>query len=360
MRPMSSDTDAISRPADTMRERVGETRVKIWFLISANRWLVTGVILTTTYLLLLVFHVFGPSSPRKLVATSGVPSLFSSMVIAIVTSVTLVLSISQFVLAEEIGPLGEQRERMTNETEFREEVENAAGVGVSPIEPSRFLQTLIETAETRARSLNDAVTGGPESAQFDEIAAFTEGLIEHSKIVNDDLAGADFGSFETLLPVLNYNYSWKIFTARTLRDKYDESLSDDVAAAFDDLIESLRFFGPAREHFKTLYVQWEIINISRGVLYGAMPALAIAGYMMLEFDAAKITGSVFGINTAYLVVSALYVLTLLPFAVLLAYLLRVLTVMKRTLAIGPFILRETERLEEVRHEESSEVQPKQR
>ncbi|WP_222919953.1 hypothetical protein [Natrinema sp. SYSU A 869] len=357
---MGSDSDAVTRPADTMRERVGETRVKIWFLISANRWLVTGVILAVTYALLLVFHVFGPTEPRQLTATGSITSLFGSMVIAIVTSVTLVLSISQFVLAGEIGPLGEQRERMTNETEFREQVEDAANIGVSPVEPARFLQTLVKTAETRARSLHEIITEGDHPERLEEIGAFADGLIDHSQTVSDDLTDADFGSFETLLPVLNYNYSWKIFTARTLRDKHAESLSAEADAALEDLIESLRFFGPAREHFKTLYVQWEIINISRGVLYGAMPALAIAGYMMLEFDAAQITGSVAGISTAYLVVSALYVLTLSPFAVLLAYLLRVLTVMKRTLAIGPFILRETEQLEPVRHEDPSEVRAKER
>jgi len=170
---------------------------------------------------------------------------------------------------------------------------------VSPVAPSRFLRTLIETAETRAITLNDAVTSDAGSAQFEEIAAFTDGLVEHSKTVSDDLRNADFGTFETLLPVLNYNYSWNIFTARTLRDKYDESLSTEAAAAFDDLIDALRFFGPAREHFKTLYVQWEIINISRAVLYGAMPALAIACYMMLEFDPAKVTGAAFGVSTAY-------------------------------------------------------------
>ena len=353
---MSSDSDMVSRPADTMRERVGEARVKIWFLISANRWLVTGVILASTYILLLVAHLFGPSTPQKLAITSGVASLFGSTVIAIVTTVTLVLSISQLVLAEEIGPLGQQRERMTNETEFRQEVEEAAGIGVSPAEPSRFLRTLIETADTRARTLNDAVTGSDDSDQLEEVAEYTDGLIEHSQTISDDLAGAEFGSFETLLPVLNYNYSWKIFAARTLRDTYAESLSTEADEAFDDLIEALRFFGPAREYFKTLYVQWEIINISRGVLYGAMPALAVAGYIMLEFDTSKITGTVFGVSIAYLVVSALYVLALVPFAVLLAYLLRVLTVMKWTLAIGPFILRETEQLEEIRHEESSEIQ----
>ena len=353
---MSSGQDAVSRPADTMRERIGETRVRIWFLISANRWLVTGVILVSTYVLLLLLHLFGPSSPQKLATTSGVASLFGSMVIAIVTSVTLVLSISQFVLAEEIGPLGQQRERMTNETGFREEVEEAAGIGVSPAEPSRFLRTLIETADTRAKALNEAVAESSDPDRFEEIAEFTDGLIEHSQAVSDDLTGAEFGSFETLLPVLNYNYSWKIFAARILRDKHAQSVPEEAEQAFDDLIESLRFFGPAREHFKTLYVQWEIINISRGVLYGAMPALAIAGYIILEFDASKVPGTVFGVSTAYLLVSALYVLTLVPFAVLLAYLLRVLTVMKRTLAIGPFILRESEQLEGVRHDEPSEVQ----
>ncbi|MFC7193903.1 hypothetical protein ACFQL4_03400 [Halosimplex aquaticum] len=339
-----SDSETISRPADTMRERVGETRVKIWFLISANRWLVTGIILLITYLVLLFVHVVGPTSPQKLVTTSGIGSLFGSMVIATVTSVTLVLSISQFVLAGEIGPLGQQHERMSNETEFREAVEKAAGIGVSPAEPSRFLRTLIGTVDTNARGLSDAVSESDNSEQFDEVAEYAAGLIDHSQKINDELENAEFGSFQMLLPVLDYNYPWKVFAARTLRDKYTESLPEEADDAFGDLIEALRFFGPAREYFKTLYVQWEIINISRGVLYGAMPTLALAGYMILEFDAAKITGTVFGVSTAYLVVSALYVLTLIPFAVLLAYLLRVLTVMKRTLSIGPFILRETKQL----------------
>jgi len=51
------------------------------------------------------------------------------------------------------------------------------------------------------------------------------------------------------------------------------------------------------------------------------------------------------------------VFTLVPFAVLLAYLLRVLTVVKQTLSIGPFILRKTEQLEGVRHEDPEEIQP---
>lgn len=351
-----SESDTLLRPADTMRERVGETRVKVWFLINANRWFVTGVILVAAYLVMLLVHVFGPSSSQKLISTNVISSLFGSMVIAVVTSVTLVLTISQYVLAEEIGPLGEQRDRMSNEVDFREAVEETGDIGVAPADPARFLRTLIEISDTHARQIADTVSESPNADQLDEITEFVDGLVEHSQKISADLEEAEFGSFQTLLPVLNYNYSWKIFAARTLRNKYAESISEDTDEAFGRLLDSLRFFGPAREHFKTLYVQWEIINISRGVLYGAMPTLAVAGYMVLEFDAAKMTGTIAGISTAYLVVSAVYVLTLIPFAVLLAYLLRVLTVMKRTLAIGPFVLRDTKQLEGIRYEESTEIQ----
>ncbi|WP_256686028.1 hypothetical protein [Halococcus qingdaonensis] len=350
----TDDPNGVTRPADTMRERVGESRAKIWFLITANRWFVTGIFLLLAYVTLVVLHVFGPSSVRKLVTTSAVTSLFSSVIIALITSITLVLSISQFVLSEEIDTLGTQREQMRNVTEFRTDVEERTGIAAAPAEPSRFLRTLIESADQRARRLKEAVTEGNDDLQ--EIASYADGILEHSQSVTDELKGTDFGSFDVLLPVINYNYSWKIHAARNLRAKYADSLSEEADESIDELIEALRFFGPAREHFKTLYVQWEIINISRGVLYGAMPALAIAAYMMLSFDAARLFGTtLFGIDAAFLFTSAMYVLTLSPFAVVLSYVMRVLTVIKRTLAIGPFVLRETDQLESARYDELSEV-----
>ncbi len=339
-----------------MRGRAGESRLKIWFLITANRWLVTLVFSGIAYVTLLSLMIFGPSSIRRLLTTSAVTSLFSSVIIALITSITLVLSISQFVLSEEIDTLGKQRDQMRNETEFRRDVEEKAGIAVSPSEPSRFLKLLIESADEHARELRDIVTDGDED-QFQEITSYVDGLLEHSQTVSDDLTNADFGSFGVLLPVLNYNYSWKIFAARNLRSKYSDSLSAEADQAFEDLIESLRFFGPAREYFKTLYVQWEIINISRAVLYGAMPALAIAAYMMLVFDASLLFGStLYGVDIAFMVVSAMYVITLSPFAVVLAYVIRVLTIIKRTLAIGPFVLRETEHLESARYDDLAEIE----
>lgn len=346
-----SQSDELSLPANSMRERTNENRLKMWFLINANRWFAAGLILSGTYLLLLIMGHFGPSSINKLLTTNAIGSMFSSMIIAVVTSVTLVLTVAQLVLSEEIGSLGEQQDKMEAEISFRTDVEDATDVNVSPPEPSAFLRALIEVADERAENVADAVSNNGNSDLSEEINRFTDSFIDHSQQVSSELENAEFGSFDVLLPVLNYNYSWKIFATRSIRAKYVDTLSERADEALDDLLEVLRLFGPAREYFKAQYFQWEIINISRAMLYGAMPALAIAAYMLLLFKPTEISGRLFGVSTSFLFVAFAYTLTLIPFAVLLAYLLRVLTVVKRTLAIGPFILRETKRVEEIRWNE---------
>lgn len=278
----TSTSDEFSRPADTMRERIGEGHIKLWVVMTGNRWIVTGVILVASYILFLFLNLVGGGSTQKLVTTSAVTSAFGSFIIATVTAVTLVLSIGQFVLSQEIGPLGKQRQRMQTATDFRTDVEESGNVGVSPTRPATFLQTLIEIVEARANRLSESVS---ESSTPDEITTYADGIIEHSETIAADLDGEEFGSFRVLLPVLNYNYSWKIAAARNLRGKHSDELSEEADEAFADLIEALRFFGPAREHFKTLYFQWEIVNVSQAMLYAAMPGLVLAGYMIFVFEA---------------------------------------------------------------------------
>lgn len=341
-----SQRDEVPRPADTMRERVGESRVRLWFLITANRWIVTGIISVAAYLLFILLKIVGPSSIQNLLTTTGVATVFSSIIIAVVTSVTLVLTISQLVLSQEVGPLAQQRQRMQGSIDFREDVEGLGDVPVSPANPARFLQTLIKIVNTNAQTLSETLSNESNPDEFADLVEYLDGIMEHGQDVRAELDTVEFGSFEVILAVLNYNYSWKIFAARHLRAEYSDSLSAEADDTLAELIEVLRFFGPAREHFKTLYFQWEIVNISRALLYGSVPTLMLSGYMILVFDSMDIAGTIFGFSSAYLFVGAMYVLALSPFAVLLAFLLRVLTVAKRTLAIGPFILRESEQLEQ--------------
>ena len=155
-----------------------------------------------------------------------------------------------------------------------------------------------------------------------------------------------------LLAALNFNYSWKLYEARRLAREHEAVLGGEARQAVDDLIEVLEFFGPAREHFKTLYFQWELINLSRAMLYAAVPALVVTASMILYVDgAATVVGSTAGVDNLVWVVAGASAVALVPFLVLVSYVLRIATVAKRTLAIGPFVLRETGRTGDVEWED---------
>ncbi|WP_336364243.1 hypothetical protein [Halalkalicoccus salilacus] len=340
-----SQSDELTQPADTMQERTGESGVKMWFLITANRWIVTGVLSLAMFGLVVLFNVVGPTNVQTILGPQVVGNVFGSVIIAVVTGVSLILAIAQLVLSEQMGPLGEKQDEMRDQIEFRDNVEKRIDDDVSPAAPSAFLRTLIGAVSSQARTFKDIVEDNDNDNDVDTYALveYAESIIDHGETVGEELENTTFGSFEVIMPVLDYNYSWKIVAGRRLKAEYAGSITEEAEEALEELIGSLRFFAPAREYFKMIYFQWEINNIARGVLYASIPSLAIAAYMILAFDPHQVSGYTLALHNRYLFVGLVYTVSLLPFTVVLAYILRIVTVTQRTLALGPFILRETQR-----------------
>jgi hypothetical protein len=243
------------------------------------------------------------------------------------------------VLSQELGAAGDQRERMSGAIEFRQDAADAAGIDVAPIEPSAFLRALVEATKNQAEALANATPTGEAS---DAVGTYVDDVTENAEAVATQLDDAQFGEFDVVRSALNYNYSWKIYAGKRIQADYGDELTDEAGDALADLLTTLELFGPAREHFKTLYFQWEFSDLSRTLLYAAMPALAVSIVALLFFDPQQYPGHTVGVNHAVVVVSAAATVAVFPFAILLAYILRIVTVTKRTLSIGPFILRETE------------------
>ncbi|QLC32982.1 hypothetical protein EFA46_001750 [Halarchaeum sp. CBA1220] len=332
--------DGGAEPDDTMRERVPENSRKFWLLLDADRRLVAGLLLGSVFVTVVAAGLLHPT-PVKTLLTRGDPleTLYQALVGSTITGVTLVLTLSQLVLSQEQGPVGDQRERMEGAMAFREDVEEVIREPVSPAQPSAFLRSLVKLTKRRAQAVEDAVADIDDDELSEQVGTYVENLSGNAESVTENLEGSQFGEFDVVFSALNYNYSWKIYAARRIRAENDAALTDDARAAFDELIDALELFGPAREHFKTLYFQWELADLSRTVLYASVPALAVAVGSVLFFD----PGDVAQGWLALLVAAVTVVVILLPFAVLLSYILRIVTVTKRTLSIGPFILRETDR-----------------
>jgi hypothetical protein len=336
-----SDEVEVSYPEDTMRERRDESRIRKWVLIDANRLVVAAGFLLLVFGTLMALHFFAPGTIQKLNTTQAVSNVFGSVIIVVVTGVTLVLTIAQLVISREVGPLSDQRQQMTHSIAFRDDVGEMIEPPVSPPEPSAFLRELVAAVTARASTIEDAV-GDDDSRAAAELRKFAEKTIEHGEQVQEDLAEEEFGSFEVIVAALNYNYSWKMYAAQLLDTVYGDDVPEEAEQALDEVVELLSLFGPAREHFKTLYFQWEVIELSKYMLYTSMFALGLAAYMVLVFDPTRIAWTFLGADGGFLLAATAFTLTLTPFGMLLSSIMRMITVTKRTLASGPFILRKTQ------------------
>ena len=362
----TADTEDGVTTADTMRERAGENRAKLWLLLRANRLLVAGVLTLVIFVAFVgVAAAFSPSLAEKVGASDPIETLFSAMITAIVTGATLVVTIGQLVLTQENGPLGDQRERMDDTLAVRNSIAELTGEP-APTDPAAFLDAILVTASGRARTLRESVDGlgdgdnGRSSGEDDdaqsggedddgagratlgeEIDEFAAGVVGNADAVRDRLDGAEFGSFDVVFAALDFNYGRKLGRIERIVDDHGDALTDEEHDVLEELRESLSLFGPAREHVKTLYFQWALIDLSRLILYAAVPALVVAGATLAVVDAATFPGNTFGIDHVTLVVGGAFAVTLLPFSLFVSYVLRVLTLAKRTLAIGPLVLRDS-------------------
>lgn len=342
----ASDGD---QPDDTMRGRVPGSGLRLWVLLEADRWVVASLPLAVVFGSLVVLGSLDPVPLRQAIeASDPVETLFQALVAAIITGVTLVVTITQLVLSQELGAVGDQRERMEESMSFRQHVEGLLGSPISPPEPSAFLGAIVEATGDRAEALEEAVSACPDGALRQRTRDYVESLTGHADGVSGRIEDAQFGTYELLSAALDFNYSWKIYEARRLRNEHAADLTEAAETAFDEVIEALQAFGTAREHVKTLYFQWALIDLSRSILYASVPALVVAiGAVLFLDDPGTVTGATAGVDNVLWVVSAATAVALVPFTVLLAYVLRIATVAKRTLAIGPFILRESARSDDI-------------
>jgi hypothetical protein len=340
----SEDDDAAVATANTMRERAGESRLKLWILLDANRLVATGVLAGTFFVLLVVAGIALDPPFLSTVASGDVlDTMFSTMASATITGVTLVVTITQVVISQELGPFDDQRVRMSGAMDTREYVRELTGLDAAPADPSALLSSLVAAAQVEAANVEDATAKLNDEDADEELSNFCDSLSENADVVLDRLHGAQFGTYDLLSAALDFNYGRKVFEVDRLLARHADAIDGPTSEALNDLRDALVMFGPAREHIKTLYFQWALTSLSQLVAYAAVPALLVSLSMLAFVDASTFTGSIAGVSNVVWVTMLALTVALLPFLLLLSYVLRIATVAKRTLSIGPFVLRDSQR-----------------
>jgi hypothetical protein len=340
-------SDEPDQSEDTMRERASSSDVWFWLLVEADRLALVGALFVCIAAALVALGIFLPRVVALFTSGDPIETVFQALIGATITGVTLVVTLNQLVLSQELGAVGDQRNRMEAAGEFREDVADVLDAPISSPEPATFLRSLVEIAGKRAETIRDRVAGDDSLDEDfrDRVTTLTDDISTNADSVSDSLQGTQFGTFDTLSAVLDFNYSWKLYSARRVRVENRDILTDGQLDAIDDLIETLELFGPAREHFKTLYFQWELTALSRIILAASLPSLVVSVAMVLFFDPAA-----FGPTASLWIVSGVVAVAMIPFLVLVSYVLRIAMVTQRTLSIGAFTLTESDREESIEWE----------
>lgn len=308
------------------KQGLDETGLLDWLMARGNRWTVILLLATATFLGLVALGFLAPAPVRStLTASDSIETLFQALVGAILTGVTLVLTINQLVLSQELGGMADQRERMQGAMEFFRDVEDLLDEEVTPAQPPEFLHRLLEEIAERAERLR---LEGSESDEG-EHETVLEALEAEARRSMRDLSGREFGTFGVVAAMLSFNYSRHLHALRSVRSDLD----------IDEVISLLESFGAAREHVKTLYFQWEMIELSKGIVFTGLPACVLASASILYLNPSGfLLGTSLGLDHFFLATTLVVTLSLLPFFVLVSYVLRIATVAKRTLAMGPLVL----------------------
>ena len=199
-------------PAPTMGERVGDrwTRIQLYLLLTLNWELFTALLGGAMFLSLLFLGTFAdPSFRVYMIQYDPSRYVFQAYITALVTGVTLVVTLSQLVLSQELGPLGSQRQRMSGSMSFRGDVEQLFE-GSSPAEPAAFLRELIETSKQIAESLREEVTGQHNDDIEEKVNQLVDNIVNNAEVVSDEIEDRTFGEYAVVKAALDYNYSWKI------------------------------------------------------------------------------------------------------------------------------------------------------
>jgi hypothetical protein len=331
------------RPVTGFLHRVWRNRVVQWVVFRGERRLVTIALLAGVFAAFLVLALVRPVDMEQLLSeTTTLRTLFATLLSGAILIVSVVSSISSIVLSQEITDIDTEERRIDSSIEFRRNTEDLAEVAYSPGQPAAFLEVILSTVYEQARELGTAVARSDDDEEFrDETQSFASEVLSEAKRAATTLDGSRFGTFAVLSAGLNYDYSWQLNTARRLQNEHGDALDDEEIELLSNLIDTLKLFATGRAYFQSLYYKREVAQLSSVLLYVSLPVIVFISYLLLALDANIIPAVRIGpLSLLSVFMLFAYTVSLAPYVVLTAYVVRIAAITMQTLAAGPFIVRQ--------------------
>ncbi|MFB6072077.1 MAG: hypothetical protein ABEJ88_03825 [Halobacterium sp.] len=297
-----------------------------WVVLTGDRRVVAGCLLAAFAL------AFGPVGH---VLTAGGGRFTHDTTVPLVTTllsgnfllVSIVVSVNSLFVSGEQNPLGQQFGRIRDTAEFRRQLESVVEADHVPADPSGFLQVLTGDIVERGQRLQTRIPPADVDVHAD-LDAYLDQLGAASGDMNDRLRGVD-GPLDVVLATMQFDYAGQVEDLERLRADHGDGLPEAAATTIEEMLDLLEYLAVAREYFKTLYFRREFAALSANLVYVSVPAIAAVSFVLLHLQR---------LPSSHSLVVVVHVVSLAPFALLAAYVVRVAAVSRRTESPGHFVM----------------------
>lgn len=303
-----------------------------WIVMTGDRLLVSlvGVIVLLGLFLLAAFSGYAPLQKET-------PILFFlfALISANFTLIAIVTSLSQFVLSRRLESPGEIRTKTRETLSYRRDVGETLGQQIMPVRPDAFFLTLYQYVHDELARLEGATDQGRTKRARAELHDLVGGLQTHVDYVIDLLQRPSSGLKHALFTSLSADYEEDVHRTWYLQTEHSDEFTASVAEPLERLTEALEHIEVASRMFRTIFIESEVAELSRFLLYIGLPVQIAAVMVMLLYT---VPGSQPPLADLTLRILIPFITTagFTPFIVLASYVIRLTVVARRTADTFPF------------------------
>ena len=251
------------------------------------------------------------------------------------TLISIVTSLGQFVLGRRLESPGETREKIDEGIAYREDVGGTIDRHLMPVKPDAFYLSLYRSAEAELEELERISTEGRTKRAREELRDLVAGLQTHVDFVIDLLGRPSSGLKHALFTSLTADYENYVHRTWYLQTEHGDEFTGRVGEPLDRLTETLKHIEVASRMFRTVFIESEVSELSRYLLYVGLPVQLAAVLLMLLYTTPGPEPPL-PAETLSVLVPAVLTAGFAPFLVLASYVVRLTVVARRTADAFPF------------------------
>jgi len=264
---------------------------------------------------------------------SSVKTMFGSGIVAgVITLLIITLSINQLISTRIFGAPNTLSSKFEGGKKLRKTVEDITDREVSPVSTAEFISLIGRGLQEHIEKLNES-TATHSQPSDEEMTEYISGIQQYATQIHS-VSGSTH-PISVISTTAGSDYARYVRETERLQETRAGRLSEEANEHLDAIRTLLKAFSISRQYYKSMAIHQDLAQLSRLLIFISLPAVLTAIYVPLLYQSGPAT--LIAPQYLPLVISGAIAVVSVPLILLLVFLLRISTVMRYTVSVGPFV-----------------------